>query len=200
MITHLRAALALTLVLTVITGIAYPLAMTGIAQTVFGDKAQGSLIELNGEIVGSELIGQNFVDPATGLTIVGYFRGRPSAAGTGYDAAASSGSNLGPTNRALIDRVEQEIALIRRENALADDAMIPVDLVTASASGLDPAISPASAELQIERVAKQRGIPVESVEQLVDQATEGRTLGILGEPRVNVVKLNLLLDRAYPIS
>lgn len=200
MIMHLRAALALTLVLTVITGIAYPLAMTGIAQTVFGDKAQGSLIELNGEIVGSELIGQNFVDPATGLTIAGYFRGRPSAAGAGYDAAASSGSNLGPTNRSLIDRVEQEIALIRRENALADDAMIPVDLVTASASGLDPAISPASAELQIERVAEQRGIPIESVEQLVDQATEGRTLGILGEPRVNVVKLNLLLDRAYPMS
>ena len=197
MLAQFRAALVLLLVMTAITGIAYPLVMTGIAQGIFADKAQGSLIERNGEVVGSELIGQSFVDPETGLTIEGYFRGRPSAAG--YDAAASSGSNLGPTNAMLIDRVASDIEIIRRENTLPENAAIPVDLVTTSASGLDPAISPASAALQIARVAAQRGVEVSQVEELVEQATEERTLGILGEPRVNVLTLNLALDETYPM-
>lgn len=199
MLAQFRAAVVLLLIMTAITGIAYPLVMTGIAQGLFSDSAQGSLIERDGELIGSELIGQSFVDPETGLTIEGYFRGRPSAAGEGYDAAASSGSNLGPTNAILIDRVASDIESIRRENNLPENAAIPVDLVTTSASGLDPAISPASAALQIARVAAQRGISVSDVEALVEQATEERTLGILGEPRVNVLMLNLALDETYPM-
>jgi K+-transporting ATPase ATPase C chain len=185
--------------MTAITGIAYPLVITGVAQVAFHDKANGSLIEQDGQVIGSELIGQSFVDPATNETLLGYFRGRPSAAGSGYDAAASSGSNLGPTNPALIERVTADVATIRTENNLADDAEVPVDLVTTSASGLDPDISPASAELQISRVARQRGISEDQVRAIVSQNTSGRTLGIFGEPRVNVLKVNLALDQHYPM-
>jgi K+-transporting ATPase ATPase C chain len=183
--------------MTAITGVAYPLVVTGIAQIAFEDKADGSLIEQNGTVIGSTLIGQSFVDPDTGATLPGYFRGRPSAAGSGYDAAASSGSNLGPTNPELIDRVTADIAIIRRENNLPNDAQVPVDLVTASGSGLDQDISPASAELQIARVAQQRGITDDQVRAIVDENTSGRTLGVLGEPRVNVLKVNIALDERY---
>jgi K+-transporting ATPase ATPase C chain len=199
MLHQLRPAIALLLLMTAITGIAYPLVITGVAQVAFHDKANGSLIEQDGQVIGSELIGQSFVDPATNETLPGYFRGRPSAAGSGYDAAASSGSNLGPTNPALIERVTADVATIRTENNLADDAEVPVDLVTTSASGLDPDISPASAELQISRVARQRGISEDQVRAIVAQYTSGRTLGIFGEPRVNVLKVNLALDQHYPI-
>jgi K+-transporting ATPase ATPase C chain len=199
MLHQVRAAIALLLLMTAITGIAYPLVITGVAQVAFHDKANGSLIEQDGQVIGSELIGQSFVDPATNETLPGYFRGRPSAAGSGYDAAASSGSNLGPTNPALIERVTADVATIRTENNLADDAEVPVDLVTTSASGLDPDISPASAELQISRVARQRGISEDQVRAIVAQYTSGRTLGIFGEPRVNVLKVNLALDQHYPV-
>lgn len=194
MLKQLRTAALMIIVLTVITGIAYPLATTGIAQGLFHDKANGSLIEQDDTVVGSSLIGQNFVDPSTGRTHFGYFRGRPSAAGTGYDASASSGSNLGPTNQALLDRIEADAAIIRQENGLASDAPLPVDLVTTSASGLDPNISPAAAELQVARVAQERGIPESQVRQLVKDNTSGRTLGLFGEPRVNVLSLNMALD------
>lgn len=200
MISQIRAAIVLLVVMTGITGIAYPLLMTGIARTWFPGNAGGSLVEIDGEVVGSKLIGQSFVDPVTGLTVAGYFRGRPSAAGSGYDAAASAGSNLGPTNSTLIDRVATDVQIIRRENNLADDAAVPIDLVTASGSGLDPAISPAAAALQVARVAAERGVPVSQIEALVDQATDDRTLGILGEPRVNVLELNVLLDKTYPMT
>ena len=194
MIGQVRTAAMMVLVLTALTGLAYPLAMTGIAQAIFGDKADGSLIERDGVAIGSELIGQSFVDAETGATLPGYVRGRPSAAGAGYDAAASSGSNYAPTNRLLIDRVAADVAIVRAENGLAADAEVPVDLVTASGSGLDPHISPASAELQVARVARERGITEEQVRDLIDDHTEGRTLGILGEPRVHVLNLNLALD------
>jgi K+-transporting ATPase ATPase C chain len=199
MLHQLRPAIALLLLMTAITGIAYPLVVTGIAQVAFQEKADGSLIERDDQVVGSELIGQSFVDPDTGETLPGYFRGRPSAAGSGYDAAASSGSNLGPTNPELIDRVTADIAIIRRENNLPNDAQVPVDLVTASGSGLDPDISPASAELQIVRLAQQRGITDDQVRAIVDENTSGRTLGVLGEPRVNVLKVNIALDERYPM-
>jgi K+-transporting ATPase ATPase C chain len=199
MLHQLRPAITLLLLMTAITGIAYPLLVTGIAQVAFQEKADGSLIERDGQVVGSELFGQSFVDPDTGETLPGYVRGRPSAAGTGYDAAASSGSNLGPTNPELIDRVTADIAIIRRENNLPNDAQVPVDLVTASGSGLDPDISPASAELQIARVAQQRGITDDQVRAIVDENTSGRTLGVLGEPRVNVLKVNIALDERYPM-
>lgn len=199
MLNQLRPAILLLILMTAITGIAYPLVVTGVAQVAFEDKANGSLIEKDGQIVGSELIGQSFVNPDTGETLPGYFRSRPSAAGSGYDAALSSGSNLGPTNPVLIDRVTADVAIIRTENGLAADAEIPVDLVTSSGSGLDPDISPASANLQIARVAQQRGISEEQVGEIVDEYTSGRTLGFLGEPRVNVLKVNLALDEQYPI-
>jgi K+-transporting ATPase ATPase C chain len=186
--------------MTAITGIAYPLVITGVAQVAFDDKADGSLIEQDGQIIGSELIGQSFVDPETGETLPGYFRSRPSAAGSGYDAALSSGSNLGPTNPDLIERVEAEVAIIRAENNLPADAEIPVDLVTSSGSGLDPDISPASANLQIARVALQRGITEDQVRAIVEENTSDRTLGFLGEPRVNVLKVNLTLDEQFPLS
>jgi K+-transporting ATPase ATPase C chain len=195
MLKQMRTAVLMIVVLTVITGLAYPLAMTGIAQVVFPDKADGSLIERDGEVIGSELLGQSFVDPDTSRTLTGYFRGRPSAAGALDDGTIiSSGSNYGPTNQLLIDRVTADVAIIREENGLAADAEIPVDLVTASGSGLDPHISPASAEIQIARVARERGIGEDQVRELVEDHTEGRTFGVLGEPRVNVLKLNLALD------
>jgi len=189
-------------VLTVLTGLAYPLAMTGLAQVLFPHQANGSLIVRDGVVIGSELIGQSFVDAEIGLTLPGYFRGRPSAAftpGDGDNTLVSSGSNYGPTNQALIDRVTGDVAIVREENGLADDVAIPVDLVTASASGLDPHISPASAELQIPRVARERGLRVDDVRELVAANTEGRTLGFIGEPRVHVLKLNLALDDAAPL-
>ena len=190
----------MVLVLTLITGLLYPLAMTGLAQVIFPDKADGSLIEKDGVVIGSELIGQSFVDPETGNTMTGYFRGRPSAAGAGYDAALSSGSNYGPTNQALIDRVTADVAIIRAENGLPADQLIPVDLVTASGSGLDPHISPADAELQIALEARERRHTEDHVRELVDENTEGRTLGLFGEPRVHVLNLNLALDELAPLS
>jgi K+-transporting ATPase ATPase C chain len=202
MLAQMRTAVLITVVLMVLTGLVYPLAMTGIAQVIFPDKADGSLIERDGKVIGSELIGQSFVDADTGKTLPGYFRGRPSAA---FDDSAtgiltSSGSNLGPTNQSLIDRVAADVAIIREENGLAPDAQIPVDLVTASGSGVDPHISPASAEIQVARVARERGLNEEQVRDLVDKYTEGRTLGIMGEERVHVLKLNLALDDLKPMA
>lgn len=202
-LTQLRTALLMVVVLTVLTGVAYPLAMTGLAQVLFPYQANGSLIERDGVVIGSELIGQSFVDAETGLTLPGYFRGRPSAAftpGDGNNILVSSGSHYGPTNQALIDRVTADVAIVRQENGLAADASIPVDLVTASGSGLDPHMSPASAELQVPRVARERGLSEDEVRSLVSANTEGRTLGFLGEPRVHVLKLNLALDDMAPMG
>lgn len=202
MMYQLRTAILMTIVLTVLTGLAYPLVMTGLAQVIFPRQANGSLIERNGVVIGSELIGQSFVDADTNLTLPGYFRGRPSAAFMPSDTdttLVSSGSNYGPTNQALIDRVDADVAAIRAENGLAADALIPVDLITASDSGLDPHVSPASAELQVPRVARERGISEDKVRALVAANTEGRTLGLMGEPRVHVLKLNLALDDVAPL-
>jgi potassium-transporting ATPase KdpC subunit len=185
---HLRTAALMVIVLTVLLGIIYPLVMTGVAQVVFPHQANGSLVRDNsGNVVGSELIAQGFNQPQ-------YFHPRPSAAGNGYDATASGGTNLGPTNQKLIDTVQSNADAYRQENNLAADAPVPVDAVTASASGLDPDISPANASIQVNRVAQARGLPAEQVQSLVNQYTEGRTLFVLGEPRVNVLKINLALD------
>ena len=188
---QLRPALVSLVLLILVTGVAYPLVVTGVAQVVFHRQANGSLIEQDGKIVGSELIGQAFDDP-------GYFWGRLSATGPfPYNAAASSGSNLGPSNEALTSAVQARIdALAAADQAIGIDntAAIPVDLVTASGSGLDPHISAAAAEYQAVRVARARGLEVEQVRSLVAEHTEGRQLGFLGEPRVNVLKLNLALD------
>ena len=181
---ELMLALRFTLVTTLVFGLIYPLCVTGLSNMLFPKQAAGSLIERNGHVVGSKLIGQSFSSDK-------YFHSRPSAAGSGYDASASSPSNLAPTNQALVDRVKSDVAKLQQENP---GAPIPADMVTASGSGLDPEISPAAAEFQIPRVAKARGLSVDSVKALVARHTQARTFGIFGEPRVNVLELNLDLD------
>lgn len=183
-VTSLRPAFVLTLLFALLLGIAYPLAMTGIGQIVFPRQANGSLIEANGRVIGSSLIGQAFADPR-------YFAGRPSAAGAGYDAMASSGSNLGPTSQALVDRVKGDVAHLKDT---APDSPVPPDLVTASASGLDPHISPEAAFYQVGRVAAARQLPVARVRALVEGAVEQPFAGFIGAPRVNVLELNRQLD------
>src|SRR5258706_10426265 len=188
---NLLTAILMTIVTTVIFGLIYPLAITGVAQLAFPDKANGQLIRKDEVVIGSRIIGQPFAGP-------GYFHSRPSAAGAaGYDAGASSGSNLGPTNQKLLDRVKADAATLQAENP---GKPVPIDLVTTSASGLDPHISPAGADFQIPRVARERGISESEVTLLVAKHTEGRTLGILGEPSVNVLLLNLELDGRKPMT
>jgi K+-transporting ATPase ATPase C chain len=189
-----RIAVIMLGLMTLLTGLVYPLAMTGMAQAVFSGQANGSLIERDNQVIGSSLIGQNFVDGETGSTLAGYFRGRPSAAGDGYDASSSGGSNLGPTSQVLLDRMAADVAIIRKENGLGPEVRIPVDLVTASGSGLDPHISPAAADLQVPRVARERGLGEDVVRDLVAETTQGQVLGFFGESRVNVLELNLALD------
>jgi potassium-transporting ATPase KdpC subunit len=184
---NLLIALWFTLVTTVMFGVLYPLAITGLAQLLFPGRANGELIERNGKIVGSRIIGQSFTEPR-------YFHSRPSSAGTGYDPTSSSGSNLGPTNKVLVERVRSDVQKLQPENP---NVPVPVDLVTASGSGLDPHISPAAAEFQIPRVAHSRGMKEDNVRSLVQKHTEGRDLGFLGEPRVNVLELNLELDSLH---
>jgi K+-transporting ATPase ATPase C chain len=187
--------LLMTVVLTVLVGFVYPLVVTGISQLSMSKRANGSLVSANGRVVGSSLIGQNFTD-AKGNPLVQYFQPRPSAAGTnGYDAMSSSGSNLGPSNPTLLDSVAKRVAQYRTLNGLAADVKVPVDAVTASASGLDPQISVANARLQTARVARARNLTVAQVTGLIAAHTQGRQLGILGEQTVNVLELNLALDR-----
>jgi K+-transporting ATPase ATPase C chain len=193
MLHQLIPALRITLILTALTGLIYPASVTLLCQWLFPAQANGSLVVINGRIAGSRLIGQSFTKPE-------YFHPRPSAAGAeGYDASASSGSNLGPTSRQLADRVKRSVEQIRRENP-EYSGPLPADLATASASGLDPHISPASAEAQIARIARYRGAAVGELRSLVASCTEARTLGFLGEPRVNVLLLNLELDRRFPLK
>jgi len=187
---NLVTAVLMTIATTLLLGIAYPLVVTGIAMVLFPRKANGQLIQRGGKPVGSRIIGQAFTGP-------GYFHSRLSAAGNGYDAANSGGTNLGPTNQKLVDRVRQDADSLHAENP---GESIPVDLVTTSASGLDPDISPASAEFQAPRVARERGMRLDDVRQLVAQHTAGRQLGFLGEPRVNVLGLNLDLDSKRPLE
>jgi len=196
MLKEIRPAIVFVVALTIITGLVYPLAMTGIAGAIFPSQAQGSLIEKDGTVIGSALIGQSFTSDK-------YFHGRPSATtapdpkdpaksiAAPYNAANSGGSNLGPTSKALADRLKEDVDTLKKENPAA---AVPIDLVTTSASGLDPDISPAAALFQVPRVAKARGLPQASVNALVQSQIEGRFLGLLGEPRVNVLKLNLALD------
>lgn len=186
---QLLPALRLLAVLTVVLGVLYPLAITGVGQALFSHQADGSIVTVDGEAVGSSLVGQVFTGDE-------YFESRPSAAGDGYDATASAASNLGPNNPDLLATVEERAVGYRERNGLAADAEVPVDAVTASASGLDPHISVANARLQAERVAAVRDLPVEDVLALVDEHTDGRTLGFLGEAGVNVLELNLALDMA----
>lgn len=190
MFSPLLIALRVALVTLALTGLVYPLAVTGAARLVFSHEADGSLVtDERGQVVGSALLSQGFVQP-------GYFQPRPSAAGAGHDATASGGSNLGPTSRALKDRVEADAERLRRENPEAPGP-VPAELVTTSGSGLDPHLSPASAHWQVARIARARGVAPERVLALVDASIEGRTLGVLGEPRVNVLQLNLSLDRRF---
>lgn len=190
MLKELKPAILITIVLTILTGIIYPLAVTGIAQGMFPKQANGNLIVENGKVIGSELIGQNFTKPE-------YFHSRPSAAGSnGYDATSSGGSNLGPTNPALGDRLKKDADAFRKDNP-DYTGPIPADAITTSGSGLDPEISPANAIAQAPRVAKMRGVEVAKIRSLIDLNMSGRDLGIFGEPRVNVLKLNMMLDQAY---
>jgi K+-transporting ATPase ATPase C chain len=188
---HIYPAIAMTVVLTVLTGIIYPYAVTGLAYVLFKDKAQGSLIVRDGKVVGSRLIGQPFTGP-------GYFHSRPSAAGSGYDGTASGGTNLGPTSKKLIEQMVKPAAEQRR--AENPNMPVPVDLVTVSASGLDPHITPAAAEFQVPRVSGERKISEDELRQLVRKHTEGRQLVVLGEARVNVLELNLELDQLRPVA
>jgi potassium-transporting ATPase KdpC subunit len=200
MLREIRPAIVFIVALTLITGLAYPLAMTGIAGVIFPSRAQGSLLERDGKVVGSELIGQVFIKDE-------YFHGRPSATvapdpkdptknvDAPYNAANSGGSNLGPTNKALVERVKGDVDKLKQENS---SAPVPIDLVTTSGSGLDPHISPDAALFQVARVAKARNMPEDRIRQLVQERTEGRFLGLLGEPYVNVLALNMALDRAAP--
>ncbi|MDB5706890.1 MAG: potassium-transporting ATPase subunit [Sphingomonas bacterium] len=185
--TALRPAFALTIAFALLLGVAYPLALTGIGQVAFAAQANGSLITENGKVIGSELIGQSFASDR-------YFHGRPSAAGKGYDASASSGSNLAPTSQALADRVKADVAA----NPPSPGKSVPADLVTSSASGLDPDLSPEAAFYQVDRVAKARGLTSDAVRTLVTAQIDHPLLGFLGEPRVNVLALNRALDRASP--
>ena len=187
---NLLIAVLMTLVTTLLLGVAYPLIVTGLAQVLFPDKANGQLIERGGKVIGSRIIGQAFSSP-------GYFRSRPSAAGTGYDATNSGGTNLGPTNKKLIDGVKAAVDAANKENP---DAPVPIDLVTSSASGLDPHISPAAAAFQVKRVARERGAAVDAVQRLVAEHTDGRQFGFLGEAVVNVLELNLALDSQHPMK
>ncbi len=185
-------AFKMTLLMTVVTGLLYPVLVTGLCQMIFPRRANGSLVKVNGQIVGSALIGQNFTRPE-------YLHPRPSAAGNGYDATASGGSNYGPTNQKLIDRVKASVDQIRKENP-DYSGPVPADMVTTSGSGLDPHVSPESALAQAARIAKSRGASLDQVQQLIRGRIEGRTLGFLGEPRVNVLELNLALDQQFPAT
>ena len=192
MFRQLAPAFRLTLLFTILTGLIYPGVVTGLCQVLFPSQANGSLIEKDGRIVGSHLIGQNFTRPE-------YFHPRPSAAGSGYDASSSSGSNLGPTSRKLFDRVKASAEKFRAENP-EFSGPIPADMLTASGSGLDPHISPASADAQVSRVAKARGTDPAQIRQLIAEFTAGRALGFLGEPGVNVLELNFALDEQFPVE
>ena len=185
---NLKIAILMTIVTTVLLGIIYPLVVTGLAQVLFHDKANGQLISRDGAIVGSRIIGQGFTGP-------GYLHSRPSAAGNGYDPLNSNGSQLGPTNQKLIDRVNADVAKLHAENP---SQPVPVDLVTTSASGLDPDITPAAAEFQVARIARERGATEQQVREIIASHTAGRQLGFLGEPRVNVLEVNLDLDQQLP--
>ena len=187
---NLITSVLMTAATTVVFGLLYPLLVTGIAQVVFPKKANGQLIQKDGKTIGSRIIGQGFSGPA-------YFHSRPSAAGNGYDAANSAGSNLGPTNQKLIDRVKADVTSAQVENA---SRAVPIDLVTTSASGFDPHITPSAADFQLPRVAKERGVTIHQIRSLVAKHTEGRQLGFLGEARVNVLELNLELDERFPLN
>ena len=186
---NLKISILMTIVTTLLLGIVYPFVVTGLAQLIFPKQANGGLITQDGKIVGSRLIGQPFSSP-------GYFRSRPSAAGNGYDAGNSSGSNLGPTNKMLIDRVNGDVEKLQAENP---NMPVPMDLITTSGSGLDPHISPEAAAFQTPRVARERSMTETDVSALIAKHTEGRQLGFLGEPRVNVLELNLDLDAVHPL-
>jgi len=188
---NLKIAILMTIVTTVLLGVIYPLVVTGLAQALFHDKANGQLLtRSDGTVIGSRIIGQGFSTP-------GYLHSRPSAAGNGYDAANSNGSQYGPTNQKLIDRVNADVARLHAENP---SQPIPVDLVTASASGLDPDITPAAAEFQVPRLAHERGVSEEQIREIIQRHTAGRQLGFLGEPRVNVLEVNLDLDQQFPMN